>query len=241
MTLVRSFSTILDLERLLTAVGFLADECYRSCSWLDHHLPYEWGTKDYFSYCQGACETVVVEKKGLVFWTCQVACSTPWAFDGLNAIFVALPNWHYEIEVNYAKDDELAPLLEDPYAAYSKDNKKTADLRSLDARLAPRLSKFTYFNLNLYRGGLELGSIKLASVQLARKYMKRVASELDNSMNVPEKEPMREFILLQGVRFAFRVHQFAGGFDEESMRAFEELRGRAHAQAEGTDRSSSTN
>lgn len=48
--------------------------------------------------------------------------------------------------------------------------------------------------------------IKLSSVQLARKYMKRVASELD-AMSGPEKEPNREFILLQGVRFAFRVHQ----------------------------------
>lgn len=48
--------------------------------------------------------------------------------------------------------------------------------------------------------------IKLSSVQLARKYMKRVASELD-AMNEPEKEPNREFLVLQGVRFAFRVHQ----------------------------------
>lgn len=48
--------------------------------------------------------------------------------------------------------------------------------------------------------------IKLSSVQLARKYMKRVASELD-AMSGPEKEPNREFLLLQGVRFAFRVHQ----------------------------------
>lgn len=48
--------------------------------------------------------------------------------------------------------------------------------------------------------------IKLSSVQLARKYMKRVATELD-AMNEPEKEPNKEFLLLQGVRFAFRVHQ----------------------------------
>lgn len=48
--------------------------------------------------------------------------------------------------------------------------------------------------------------IKLASVQLARKYMKRVASELD-ALEGPEKEPNREFLVLQGVRFAFRVHQ----------------------------------
>jgi hypothetical protein len=48
--------------------------------------------------------------------------------------------------------------------------------------------------------------IKLSSVQLARKYMKRVALELD-AMSGPEKEPNREFLVLQGVRFAFRVHQ----------------------------------
>lgn len=48
--------------------------------------------------------------------------------------------------------------------------------------------------------------IKLSSVQLARKYMKRVSSELD-ALSGPEKEPNREFLILQGVRFAFRVHQ----------------------------------
>ncbi|XP_028768633.1 protein CHUP1, chloroplastic isoform X3 [Neltuma alba] len=75
-----------------------------------------------------------------------------------------------------------------------------------------------------------VGKIKLSSVQLAKKYMKRVASELD-ALSGPEKEPMREFLVLQGVRFAFRVHQFAGGFDAESMKAFEELRSHIHSQA----------
>ncbi|XAR65378.1 hypothetical protein NMG60_11009478 [Bertholletia excelsa] len=74
-----------------------------------------------------------------------------------------------------------------------------------------------------------VGKIKLSSVQLARKYMKRVASELD-AMTGPEKEPNREFLLLQGVRFAFRVHQFAGGFDADSMKVFEELRSRVRSQ-----------
>lgn len=74
-----------------------------------------------------------------------------------------------------------------------------------------------------------VGKIKLSSVQLARKYMKRVSTELE-AMSRPEKEPNREFLLLQGVRFAFRVHQFAGGFDAESMKAFEELRSRVHKQ-----------
>ncbi|XP_027365460.1 protein CHUP1, chloroplastic-like isoform X3 [Abrus precatorius] len=75
-----------------------------------------------------------------------------------------------------------------------------------------------------------VGKIKLSSVQLAKKYMKHVASELDILCG-PEKEPAREFLILQGVRFAFRVHQFAGGFDKESMKAFEELRSHIHSQA----------
>ncbi|ESQ32919.1 hypothetical protein EUTSA_v10003588mg [Eutrema salsugineum] len=77
-----------------------------------------------------------------------------------------------------------------------------------------------------------VGKIKLSSVQLAKKYMKRVAYELD-SVSGSDKDPNREFLLLQGVRFAFRVHQFAGGFDAESMKAFEELRSRAKTESGG--------
>ena len=45
--------------------------------------------------------------------------------------------------------------------------------------------------------------IKLASVKLAMKYMKRVSSELEIIAGGPEEEEL----MLQGVRFAFRVHQ----------------------------------
>ncbi|CAL0299738.1 unnamed protein product [Lupinus luteus] len=76
----------------------------------------------------------------------------------------------------------------------------------------------------------DVGKIKLSSVQLAKKYMKRVASELD-MLSGSNNEPTQQFLILQGVRFAFRVHQFAGGFDEESMKAFEELRRRINTQA----------
>lgn len=74
-----------------------------------------------------------------------------------------------------------------------------------------------------------LGKIKLSSVQLACAYMKRVALALD-ALCGRDKEPPREFLILQGVRFALRVHQFAGGFDAESMKAFEDLRSRVHTQ-----------
>ncbi|KAL8268254.1 hypothetical protein R6Q59_002052 [Mikania micrantha] len=64
-----------------------------------------------------------------------------------------------------------------------------------------------------------VAQIKLASVKLAMKYMKRVSAELE-TVGGPEEEEL----IVQGVRFAFRVHQFAGGFDVETMRAFQELR-----------------
>ncbi|CAN4078822.1 unnamed protein product [Withania somnifera] len=65
--------------------------------------------------------------------------------------------------------------------------------------------------------------IKLASVKLAMKYMKKVSAELEMVGGGPEEEEL----IIQGVRFAFRVHQFAGGFDVETMRAFQELRDKA--------------
>ncbi|KAL0906018.1 hypothetical protein M5K25_024478 [Dendrobium thyrsiflorum] len=68
-----------------------------------------------------------------------------------------------------------------------------------------------------------VSQIKLASVKLAMKYMKRVTSEISAIACGPEEEDL----MLQGVRFAFRVHQFAGGFDVETMRAFQELKDKA--------------
>ncbi|XP_031268273.1 protein CHUP1, chloroplastic-like [Pistacia vera] len=70
-----------------------------------------------------------------------------------------------------------------------------------------------------------VSQIKLASVKLAMKYMKRVSAELEMVGGSPEEEEL----IVQGVRFAFRVHQFAGGFDVETMRAFQELRDKARS------------
>ncbi|GAB4827059.1 hypothetical protein Ancab_033941 [Ancistrocladus abbreviatus] len=68
-----------------------------------------------------------------------------------------------------------------------------------------------------------VSQIKLASVKLAMKYMKRVSAELETVGGGSEEEEL----IVQGVRFAFRVHQFAGGFDVETMRGFQELRDKA--------------
>ncbi|MFQ6631461.1 hypothetical protein Gotur_008456 [Gossypium turneri] len=70
-----------------------------------------------------------------------------------------------------------------------------------------------------------VSQIKLASVKLAMKYMRRVSAELEAVGGGPEEEEL----IVRGVRFAFRVHQFAGGFDVETMRAFQELRDKARS------------
>ncbi|KAK4421179.1 protein CHUP1, chloroplastic [Sesamum alatum] len=70
-----------------------------------------------------------------------------------------------------------------------------------------------------------VSQIKLASVKLAMKYMKRVSAELGMVGGGPDEEDL----IVQGVKFAFRVHQFAGGFDVETMRAFQELRDKAQS------------
>ncbi|XP_071716950.1 protein CHUP1, chloroplastic [Rutidosis leptorrhynchoides] len=131
---------------------------------------------------------------------------------------------------NFVDDPSLScePALKKMYKLLEKvENSVYALLRTRDMAM----SRYKEFGIpvNWLQDSGVVGKIKLASVQLARKYMKRVASELD-ALEGPEKEPNREFLVLQGVRFAFRVHQFAGGFDAESMKAFEELRSRMNKQ-----------
>ncbi|KAJ9554169.1 hypothetical protein OSB04_018214 [Centaurea solstitialis] len=136
-----------------------------------------------------------------------------------------------EKQVSNFVDDPSLPCeaaLKKMYKLLEKvENSVYALLRTRDMAM----SRYKEFGIpvNWLQDSGVVGKIKLSSVQLARKYMKRVASELDG-LEGPEKEPNREFLVLQGVRFAFRVHQFAGGFDAESMKAFEELRSRMNKQ-----------
>ncbi|KAH0461032.1 hypothetical protein IEQ34_008607 [Dendrobium chrysotoxum] len=67
-----------------------------------------------------------------------------------------------------------------------------------------------------------ISMIKLASVRLAKIYLKRVLTELEFTWQI-ERRSAQESLLSQGVRFAYR---FVGGLDSETMRTFEELRSR---------------
>ncbi|PPD69175.1 hypothetical protein GOBAR_DD33949 [Gossypium barbadense] len=66
--------------------------------------------------------------------------------------------------------------------------------------------------------------IKQGTVKLGKRYMKRVAMEVQLKATMEKDDPSMDYMLLQGVKFAFRIHQFAGGFDDETMHAFVELK-----------------
>ncbi|XP_022998607.1 protein CHUP1, chloroplastic [Cucurbita maxima] len=61
--------------------------------------------------------------------------------------------------------------------------------------------------------------MKLSSLRLVKECMRRITKELQLN-----ETPQTENLFLQGVRFAYRVHQYAGGFDSEAIVAFEGMK-----------------
>ncbi|XP_050216411.1 protein CHUP1, chloroplastic [Mercurialis annua] len=66
-----------------------------------------------------------------------------------------------------------------------------------------------------------MSKIKQGSMQLAKMYMRRVLKEVE----LGRKSENQEALVLQGVDFAYRAHQFAGGLDSETMCAFQKISG----------------
>ncbi|KAK4793821.1 hypothetical protein SAY86_011815 [Trapa natans] len=130
-----------------------------------------------------------------------------------------------ESEVCNYKDDRLLPcdLALKKIVALSEKMERTVYnlLRTRESLM--RNCKEFHIPIDWMLDNGIISKIKFGSVKLAQKYMKRVALELQ-SMASLDKDPAMDYMLLQGVRFAFRIHQFAGGFDSETMQAFEELR-----------------
>ncbi|KAL5700596.1 hypothetical protein ACHQM5_026021 [Ranunculus cassubicifolius] len=132
-----------------------------------------------------------------------------------------------EIEVSSYKDDFSLPC--------EASLKKITGLLDKSERSIQRLIKLRESTKVSYRECkipmdwmLDSGmvyKIKQGSMKLAKLYMKRVSMELKSVRN-SERESTQEALVLQGVRFAYRAHQFAGGLDSETMCAFEEIRQR---------------
>lgn len=132
-----------------------------------------------------------------------------------------------ESEASSFRDDARQPCasaLKKMQALLEKLEHGAYNLSRLRESATNRFKSFNIpFNWMLDTGFVS--QIKLASVKLAMKYMKRILAELEAVCGGPEEEEL----IVQGVRFAFRVHQFAGGFDVETMGAFEQLRDKARS------------
>ncbi|KAI5657313.1 hypothetical protein M9H77_26106 [Catharanthus roseus] len=132
-----------------------------------------------------------------------------------------------ESEVSSFRDDlrqPCAPALKKMQSLFEKLEHGAYNLSRMRESAANRYKGF-HIPMEWMLDSGYVSQIKLASVKLAMKYMKRVSAELETVGGGPEEEEL----IVQGVRFAFRVHQFAGGFDVETMRAFQELRDKARS------------
>ncbi|KAJ9698730.1 hypothetical protein PVL29_007672 [Vitis rotundifolia] len=126
-----------------------------------------------------------------------------------------------EAEVSSFEDNTKQPLtqsLRRIQALQDRVERSVANMEKMRDGASKRYKEFQIPWEWMQNTGL-IGQIKLSSTKLAKKYMKRIIKEMQSTECSQEDN-----LMLQGVRFAYRVHQFAGGFDVDTMHAFEELK-----------------
>ncbi|GAV85338.1 hypothetical protein CFOL_v3_28776 [Cephalotus follicularis] len=140
-------------------------------------------------------------------------------------------------------ENEISSYKDDPSTTCKDALKKMASLLDKSERSIQKLIKLRNSALHSYKefnipidwmldSGI-MSKIKHASMKLAKMYMKRVTWELELACR-SDREYAQEALLLQGVHFAYRVHQFAGGLDSETVSSFEEIRKRVSRHVGGS-------
>ncbi|KAK1295149.1 hypothetical protein QJS10_CPA16g01767 [Acorus calamus] len=114
-----------------------------------------------------------------------------------------------ETEISSYEDDTFVPI--------EGALKKMESLMDKSDQIIQRLVRLRDSNIFTYKENriptewmLDSGmvsKIKLSSMKLAKTYMKRVSTEIQ-SIRPSERESMSEALLIQGVRFAYRAHQY---------------------------------
>lgn len=131
-------------------------------------------------------------------------------------------------------ESELSSHKDDPTIPCGVAFKKMAGLLDKSEKSIQRLIKLrtsvmlSYQQLKIpvdwmFDSGF-VSKIKQASMMLAKIYLRRVTTELE-SVQYLERESTQG-LLLQGIHFAYKAHQFAGGLDSETLCAFEAIRRR---------------
>ncbi|CAL0306912.1 unnamed protein product [Lupinus luteus] len=140
-------------------------------------------------------------------------------------------------------EHEISSYKDDPDLPCGSTLKKIASLLDKSERNIQRLIKLRNSAMRSYQeyniptawmldSGM-MSKIKQASMTLVKIYMKRVTMELESIRN-SNRESSHDSLLLQGVHFAYRAHQFAGGLDSETLCAFEEIRRRLQGHLAGS-------
>ncbi|XP_027330735.1 protein CHUP1, chloroplastic isoform X1 [Abrus precatorius] len=140
-------------------------------------------------------------------------------------------------------EQEISCYKDDPNIPCGSALKKMATLLDKSERSIQRLIKLrnsvtqSYHVYNIPTAWMLdsgiMSKIKQASMTLVKMYMKRVTMELESLQN-SDRESIQDSLLLQGVHFAYRAHQFAGGLDSETLCAFEEIRQRVPGHLAGS-------
>ncbi|XP_019455659.1 PREDICTED: protein CHUP1, chloroplastic-like isoform X1 [Lupinus angustifolius] len=140
-------------------------------------------------------------------------------------------------------EHEISSYKDDPDLPCGSTLKKIASLLDKSERNMQKLIKLRSSSMRSYQeyniptawmldSGM-MSKIKQASMTLVKIYMKRVTTELESIRN-SNRESSHDSLLLQGVHFAYRAHQFAGGLDSETLCAFEEIRRRVQGHLVGS-------
>ncbi|KAL2338868.1 hypothetical protein Fmac_013314 [Flemingia macrophylla] len=140
-------------------------------------------------------------------------------------------------------EQEISSYKDNPDIPCGAALKKLASLLDKSERSIQRLIKLRNSVIHSYQvyniptaWMLDSGittKIKQASMTLVKMYMKRVIMELESIQN-SDRESTQDSLLLQGVHFACRAHQFVGGLDSETMCAFKEIRQRVPGHLAGS-------
>ncbi|KAK4266017.1 hypothetical protein QN277_026994 [Acacia crassicarpa] len=140
-------------------------------------------------------------------------------------------------------EQEISSFKDDPEIPCGAALKKMASLLDKSERSIQKLIKLRNYVMRSYQdlkiptawmldSGI-MSKIKKHSMTLVKMYMKRVTMEVESIRN-SDRESSQESLLLQGVHFAYRAHQFAGGLDSETLCAFEEIRQRVPGHVAGS-------
>ncbi|KAE9601545.1 hypothetical protein Lal_00040682 [Lupinus albus] len=140
-------------------------------------------------------------------------------------------------------EQEISSYKDDPDIPCGSALKRVTSLFDKSERSIQRLIKLrnsamrSYHEYNIPTAWMldsgMMSKIKQASMTLVKIYMKRVTTELESIRN-SDRESSQDSLLLQGVHFAYRAHQFTGGLDSETLCTFEEIRQRVPGHLAGS-------